>query len=408
MDKTAGKVLEGIKVVDFGLTVVGGLVTGILASFGAEVIKVESRTNVDYNRQSPPFTEGDAWKGDRSGLWANVGNAGKYGITLNLNHPRALGIARKLIARSDIVCENFRGGRMAKWGLGYEDLKIIKPDIIMLSASMYGQTGSYATHGGTGGTLVAQSGISSLTGHSNGAPLQPCWVYSDFFIPKMAVLAIMAALDFRRRTGTGQYIDFSQMEATLHLITPAILEYEVNKREPTRIGNRSKYAAPSGVFRCKGDFRWCAISVSTEEEWRNLCQVIGSPALTQNPKFSTLSNRLNNTDELEALIENWTVNYSPQEVMQLMQAAGIAAGIVQDGKDLDSDPQLKHRNYYWNIEHPTLGNFSYSGMPAKFSKTPYQINRSPYFGEHNAYVYTNLLAISDKEFVELLKVGVFD
>jgi benzylsuccinate CoA-transferase BbsF subunit len=408
MKNAANEVLEGIKVADFGLTVVGALVTGILASFGAEVIKIESRTNVDYNRQSPPFVEGDGWKGDRSGLWANVGNAGKYGITLNLNHPRGIDIAKKIIARSDIVSENFRGGRMAKWGLGYADLKKIKPDIIMLSASMYGQTGSYATHGGTGGTLIAQCGISNLTGYPEGAPTQPCWVYSDFFIPKMAVLAIMAALDYRRRTGDGQYIDFSQLEAAMHLVVPAILENEVNGRELVRAGNRSDYAAPHGVFRCKGDFHWCAISVSSDDEWHRLCYVMAQPELIQNPKYATLADRLNNVDELESIIEKWTQSYTPQEVMKLLQAAGIPAGVVQNGEDLDGDPQLKSRGYYWDIPHPILGKFSYSGMPAKFSQTPYHMRRSPCFGEHNEYVYTQLLGISDEEFIELLKDGVFE
>jgi benzylsuccinate CoA-transferase BbsF subunit len=400
------QILSGIRVADFGLTVVGALVTGILASFGAEVIKIESRTNVDYNRQSPPFIQGDSWKGDRSGLWANVGNAGKYCITLNLNNPRGIEVARRIIAISDIASENFRGGRMDKWGLGYNDLKKIRPDIIMLSASLYGQTGPYATHGGTGGTLIAQSGISDLTGKIDGPPAQPSWVYSDFFIPKMAVLAIIAALDYRRRTGIGQYIDLSQLESAMHLITPAILEYEINGRELVRIGNRSNYAAPCGIFRCRGDFRWCSISVSNDKEWLNLCQIIDNPELIS--KFGTLKSRLNNIAELETIVENWTLKHSPQEVMELMQAAGVPAGIVQNGQDLDNDPQLKSRHYYWNIDHPALGNFSYSGMPAQFSKTSYQVKRSACFGEHNEYVYTKLIGISDEEFIELLNQGVFE
>lgn len=400
--------LEGIKVADFGQTVVGAVVSGMLAAYGAEVIKIESRTRVDYNRQSPPFADDTAWRGDRSGLWANVGNAGKYGITLNLSHPRGVEIAKRVVAWADIVIENFRGGRMAKWGLGYEDLRKIKSDIIMLSASMYGQTGPYTTHGGTGGTLVAMCGISHLTGWADGPPMQPSWVYSDFSVPKLAVLAIVAALDYRRRSGKGQYLDLSQLETAMHFVTPAILEYEVNGRELTRTGNRSTYAAPHGVYRCKGDFRWCAITVFSDEEWKSFCQVIGKPSLAEDPQFATLMGRLRNVDKLDRLIEDWTINHPAEEVMDLMQSAGVAAGVVQNGEDLDKDPQLRSRNYYWELDHPVLGSFAYSGMPAKLSKTPYQMKRSPCFGEHNEYVYTKLLGISDEEFIQLLGEGVFE
>jgi benzylsuccinate CoA-transferase BbsF subunit len=404
----ATKVLEGVKVADFGQTVVGSVAGGMLASYGAEVIKIESRTRVDYNRQSPPFAEGTAWRGDRSGLWANVGNAGKHGITLNLNHSRGVEVAKRIVAWADIVIENFRGQRMAKWGLGYEDLRKINPDIIMLSASAYGQTGSYATHGGTGGTLVAMSGISQLTGWPDGPPMQPTWVYSDFFAPKFALLAIVAALDYRRRTGKGQYIDLSQLEVAVHFINQAILEYGVNKRELGRIGNRLTYAAPCGVYRCKGNFRWCAITVISDEEWKNFCRIMGKPALAENPQFATRMGRLKNVEKLDRLVEGWTINYSPGEVMELLQSAGVAAGVVQNGEDLARDPQLESRNYYWELDHPAFGKFVYSGMPAKLSKTSYEMSRSPSFGEHNEYVYTKLLGMSDEEFVQFLNEGVFE
>ena len=402
------KFLEGVKVADFGQTVVGGVIGGILASYGAEVIKIESRTRVDYNRQSPPFAEGKAWRGDRSGNWANVGNAGKYGITLNLNHPRSIEVAKRIVAWADIVTENFRGNRMAKWGLGYEDIKKINPSIIMISASMYGQTGPDATQGATGGTLVAMSGISQLTGSEEGPPLQPTWVYTDFAVPKLAVLAVIAALDYRRRTGRGEYLDFSQLESAIHFITPAILEYVTNGRELKRIENRSTYAAPHGVYRCKGNFRWCAITVSNEDEWKSFCKIIGKPLLAQDPQFATLVARLENVDKLDRIVEDWTTKRSSEEVMDLMQKSGVAAGVVQNGQDLDNDPQLKKRNYYWELEHPVFGEFVYSGMPVKMSKTPYEMRRSPCFGEHNEYVYTQLLRMQEEEFIQFLNEGVFE
>ena len=402
------KVLEGVKVADFGQTVAGGIIGGILASYGADVIRVESRTRVDFVRQSPPFMEGSAWKGDRSGLWANTGNAGKRSITLNLNHPRGGEIAKRLVAWADVVIENFAGGRMAKWGLGYEDLKKIKPEIIMLSASMFGQTGPFFDKKGTGGVLVSMSGIANLTGYPDGPPMQPSWVYSDFFVPKLAVLAIVAAIDYRCRSGRGQYLDLSQFEVAMHFMTPVILESVVNRREPGRIGNRLTYAAPCGVYRCKGDLRWCAITVFSDEEWKSLCRVMGKPALAEDHQFATLMGRLENGDKLDTIIEEWTINHSPEKVMDLLQNAGVPAGVVQNGEDLDQDPQLKSRSYYWELDHPVFGRYSYSGMPVKLSKTPYEMKRSPCFGEDNEYVYTNLLRVSDEEFIQLLNEGVFE
>lgn len=406
--KMTNKILKDVKVVDFGWAVAGPLTAGVLASYGAEVIKVESRLRVDHSRETPPFVAGTAWLGERSGTFANVGNAGKHSITLNLKHPRGLEVAKRLIVRADIVSENFRGGQMVELGLGYEDLKKIKPDIIMISSSIYGQTGPYGTRKGGGPDLASMSGLCELTGWSGRPPKLPIWVYTDFAVPRLAILAIIAALDYRRRTGKGQYLDFSQLEAIVQFVSPAILEYEVNGRELARIGNRSTYAAPEGVYRCKGDLRWCAITVSNDEEWRSFCQVIGKSDWAEDPELADVTGRLKNADKLDKQIEEWTISHSAEEVMSLMQGAGVPAGVVQNGEDLDNDPQLKSRNYYWELDHPALGKFAYSGMPVRLSRTPHEMKRSPCFGEHNEYVYTKLLGMSDEEFVELLREGVFE
>ncbi len=402
------RALEGIRIIDFGHVIVGGMTTGVLASYGAEVIKVESQNRVEHNRTSPPFKEGNTWLGDRSGMFANIPNAGKYSITLNLKHPRGFEILKKLIAMSDVVFENYKGGHMEKWGLDYENLKKVKPDIIMLSAAMFGQTGPYKTSPGIATTLLALSGIAHLTGRPKESPMYPSFAYTDFLVPRLTVLAIVAALDYRRRTGKGQYIDLAQFEAALHFITPAFLEYSANGRELERIGNRSTHAAPCGVYRCKGDFKWCVITVCSDEEWKCFVQVIGRPTLTMDPRFSTLLSRLHNVEELDRLTEEWTIKHTPEEVMNLMQNAGIAAGVVQNGEDLAKDPQLKSRDYFHEIKHQTLGNFVYSGMPVKLSKTPYEIRNSPCFGEHNEYVYTKILGMSDEEFTQSLQEGIFE
>jgi benzylsuccinate CoA-transferase BbsF subunit len=404
---TNNRVLEGVKVLDFGWQIVGPLTSHVLAIFGAEVIKVETRTRVDHNRETPPYVEGTAWMGDRAALFPNF-NACKYGITLNVHHTRGVELVKRLVAWADVLIENFTGGTMERLGLGYDELKKINSDIIMLSASAYGQTGSYAKTRATGTTLTAVSGITYLTGQPDGPPTQPAWVYSDTVIPRLAVFAILAALDYRDRTGKGQYLDMSQFEGMMHYITPVLLGYVVNGRELARIGNRSTYAAPHGIYRCKGEFRWCAITVFNDEEWKSLCQVIDKPALAEDPEFATLVGRLKKQDKLDRMIEEWTINHSPEEVMELLQGAGVAAGVVQNGEDLDKDPQLESRGYYCELDHPTLGKFSYSGMPVKLSKTPYEIRRSHCFAEHNEYVYTKLLGMSDKEFVQLLGEGAFE
>ena len=402
------KALNGVKVADFCWLAAGPISTSWLGRFGAEVVKIESHKRVDVDRTTPPFAQGTAWLGDRSGLFANSGGTGRYSITLNLSHRKGKEVARRLVAWADIVSENFTTGTMAKWGLAYENLKKIKPDIIMLSLSMYGQSGPYAAQPGHGGTLVANSGMQHLTGAPDGLPMSPAGAYSDMVVPRFAVLSVVAALDYRARTGIGQHLDLSQQDCMLQKISPALLEYEVNGRELQRLGNRSTYAAPHGVYRCKGEFRWCAITVFNDADWQNFCEVIGQPSWKTDPEFATLLQRLKNVEKLDKRIEEWTLNHTPEEVVSLMQSGGVAAGLVQNGRDLLDDPQLKSRGYYREFDHPAMGKFAYSGLPVKMSKTPYETRRSPCMGEDNEYVYTKLLGMKDEEFIRLLGEGVFE
>jgi crotonobetainyl-CoA:carnitine CoA-transferase CaiB-like acyl-CoA transferase len=293
-------------------------------------------------------------------------------------------------------------------GLGYEELKRIKPDIIMLSSSIYGQTGPFAQVPGYGAILTALTGLPQLTGFPDQLPQAPGFAITDFIAPRINVLAIIAALEYRRRTGKGQFIDVSQMETIIPLLTPAILELEVKGKEVIRTGNQSTRAAPHGVYRCNGEDRWCAISVFNDDEWRKFCNAIGRPAWTNNSDFSLLSERMKNTEKLDALVNKWTINHTPEEVMKLMQDAGVSAGVVQCGQDLDGDPQLKHYNFFHKLDHPGLGEFSYTGVPAHLSKTPYRIQRAPFLGEHTEYVCTNILGFSDEEFVDLIAAKVLE
>jgi benzylsuccinate CoA-transferase BbsF subunit len=224
-----------------------------------------------------------------------------------------------------------------------------------------------------------------------------------------AVIAIIAALDYRRRTGKGQCIDLSQFESGVGLLTTAILDYVANQRVQSRMGNRSPFAAPHGVYRCKGDDRWCAITIFTDQEWNAFCDIIGRPQWTKEPKFATLLARKENEDELDKLVEEWTANRTAEEVTTSMQTSGIAVGVLKNASDMMEDPQIQHRRHLRISEHPEIGPHTCEVPAFILSKTPCQMNMpAPCLGQHNEYVYTKVLGISDEEFVDLLTEGVFD
>jgi crotonobetainyl-CoA:carnitine CoA-transferase CaiB-like acyl-CoA transferase len=400
--------LKGLKVADFSWYIAGPSIPMWLAHHGAEVIRVESLTRPDELRGIEPFKDGIAGI-NRSGCYANF-NSNKYGMALNLNHPRGVEVARKIIAWADVLVENFTPGTMArKWGLGYESVREINPGIVMVSTSPMGQTGPEAQQGGFGLELVSRGGFTHFTGWPDQEAVGVGYPYTDTASPPLGVVAILAALEYRRRTGKGQYIDISQHEVAVQHLTPAVLDYTANGNEGGRIGNRHHQAAPHGAYRCRGEDRWCAIAVFTDEEWRAFCGVIGQPELAEDNKFKTLTDRKQNEDELDRLVEAWTANLPPEEVMQNMQAAGVAAGVVQSGKDLIEDPQLKHRHHFWYLDHPEMGKCAYDGPPFHLSETPGELNRpAPCLGEHTEYVCTQILGIPDEEFIGLLAEGVFE
>jgi len=400
------KILEGVKVVEFGWAIVGPMTTQFLAEYGAEVIKIESSSKPDSIRLMSPFKDDEPGL-NRSGFWASS-NTGKYSVSLNLSHPKGLRLAKRIATRADIVVDSFTSGVMAKWGLAYEDLKEVKPDIIMLSSCMFGQTGPVSKMPGYGGPLTAISGISSITGWPDRLPSGPYGAYTDYVAPRFNAFALLAALQYKKRTGKGQHLDISQYEAALHFVTPIVLDYIVNRRVLLRMGNRSNCAAPHGVYRCQGQDRWCAIAISTHEEWKSFCQVIGNPAWTKDPDFSTLQGRLEAGDKLDRLLEDWTLLHSPEEVMALMQAAGVPAGVLESGEDLDHDPQLNHRGHYRELDHPEMGRCRFRGQSILLTRFPRAIKRSPCLGEHTDYVMTRLLDLSDEEFAKLMSEGVFE
>jgi len=287
-------------------------------------------------------------------------------------------------------------------------LKKVKPDIIMLSSCMQGQTGPHATHPGFGPHLTALTGLVHIAGWPDRKPAE-LGVYTDLIAPYFNALAILAALDYRRRTGKGQYFDASQYENVIHFMAPLILDYTVNRRVANRTGNQSPYAAPHGAYRCRGQDRWCTIAVFTDEEWQSFGKIIGNPAWVNSPEFATLQARKENEDELDGLVEDWTVNHSAQEVMTMMQAGGVAAGVVETGEDqLEHDAQLKHRHSFWEVEHPEVGKYHVPTPSFVLSKSLYELCRAPLVGEHNEYVLKEILGMSDEELAELVIEGVVE
>lgn len=405
MDSNNRQALQGIKVADFTWVAAGPLVTRYLAAHGAEVVKIESGARPDPLRISGPYK--DRIPGvDRCGYFPFF-NANKYSISLNLNHPLGNKVAKKLIAWADIVTESFATGTMEKWGLGYKEIKKIKPDIIMLRTTNQGQTGPHAKQPGFGQHLVGLSGFCYYTGWPDRDPVGSSIAYTDMIAPRFAAAALIAALDYRRRTGKGLLLDVSQLETGIHFLVSKILDYTVNGRIGYRSGNSCSLAAPHGAYPCQGEDRWCAIAVFSDEEWRNFGKLVGETWI-QDPKFVTLLSRKRNENELNKLVSEWTRKFSAEHVMTLMQGVGIAAGIVKNIEDIFSDPQLDHRNSFWKLDHSVLGPFVHLGNPFILSKTPAQPRRpAPCLGEHNEYVCTEILGMSDKEFVDLVTAGAF-
>ena len=401
--------LAGVKVLDFGWIMVGALTGRHLADYGAQVISVESATRPGAMRAGRSVSISTPTNPDDKPIYTYL-NTSKYSFRLDLKHPRAREVIDRLIRWADVVNENFTPGTMSKLDLSYEHITKIKPDIIMVGSSIYGQTGPLAREPGYDNTGNALSARAYLTGWPDRGPVVPtCVPYGDYLTPYFAALAIVAALDYKRRTGKGQYIDASMFEVCTHQVKPALLDWQVNAHLQTRSGNRIPYAAPHGVFPCVGDDRWCAITVFTNEEWEAFCHVIGDPAWTKEQRFATLELRKQNEDELEKLVAEWTKNHSAEEVMQMMQTAGVRAGVVQNAQDiLENDPQLKEREFLVPLEHPVLGVFGHPTPPYKLLKTKAQVRTSPCFGEHTEYVCTQLLGMSDNEFVELLHEGVLN
>lgn len=398
---------EGLKVADFSWAAVGPLTTKYLVDHGATVVRVESVTRPDAARVMEPFRDNIPGI-NRSGFYA-IYNNNKYSLALNLNHPRAREITRRLLAWADVTLESFAPGVKERWGLTYEEIKKIKPDMIMLSTSNQGQTGPRAKHPGYGTQLLSLAGISYTTGWPDREPSTPYAAYTDYIAYHYSVASLMAALLYRRRTGKGQYIDLSQYEACVHFLSPTALDYVANKRNAQRQGNRCGYAAPHGAFPCRGQDRWCVIAIFTDQEWQTLCRVMGNPDLAREPRFATLLSRKQNETELEKIIAAWTFRFTPEEMLGMLQKAGVAAGVVETAQDLmENDPQLQSRGHFQRMNHPEMGDCAYERLPFRLSRNRDEMSRcAPCLGQDTEKVCCDMLGLADEEFIELLNEEVF-
>jgi crotonobetainyl-CoA:carnitine CoA-transferase CaiB-like acyl-CoA transferase len=391
--------LAGVRVLDFSWVVAGPAATRILASLGAEVIKVE--------RKVPGFIEPR-----RVGLHGDL-NANKLSVAINMAHPRGVELARPLAAKSDIIIDNFSARVMRQWGMDYASLLEIKPDIICISMSGFGRGGPRTNYVSYGPTLQALSGFTLLMAEESGEPAGFGYSYADMAVGYTGALAALVALWDRRRTGRGQFIDLSQFEATVSVIGPALLDISINGRaqQPCDYRPQEGPAGPHGVYRCAcegdDDDRWVAISVRSQAQWERFTEAIGSPAWSRDPRFSTLYMRMRNRAELDANISGFTRGRRAEDVMSLLQAAGIPAGLVSNGKDLCArDPQLKARGFWRELSLSEGGATRVTGVPFKLAgESGVARACAPEIGENNDYVLGTLLGLGRAEREELIAEG---
>lgn len=420
----------GMRVADFAWVGVGPTVSKYLADHGAEVIRIESATYPEALRRAGPFPD-DQPGLDRSGYYANF-NSSKLCMSVNLKHEKGPDLVRRLIAECDVVTESFTPGIMARYGLDYETLRAIRPDLVMISMPLYGQTGPWASYMGYGHVLQAAAGINHMTGWPDEPPIGTGVAYTDFLVPHIATIALIAALDYRRRTGIGQYIDFGQMEAAVHALGTAILDWTANGHEQSRLGNRDIEIAPHGCYRCK-DGRYIVVACATEKQWEGLKAALGRPEWCDMDRMRRRWQRINEQNEIDRHLGYWFEDFTrteaeaaiqveegvpdaapirkftTQEAMELMQSFGVPCGIVKSAEEMHADPQLAHRGHYWKLQHPVMGLRTYDGPSFRLSETPGVLHKAaPLLGEDNEYVYRDLIGLSEEEYIELLADGAFE
>lgn len=398
--------LAGVRILDFGWILSVPHCTAWLGTLGAEVIRVESTARLDMSRAGI-MGAADGVPGVNRSSTFNGLNYSKQSITLNVGTPEGRALALDLVKVSDVVTENFATGVLDRLGLGYEALRAIKPDIIMLTGSTLGTSGPEREATGWGPNVCAYAGLPSLSGYPDGPPSDLGGIWPDYMIGTLMVFAVLSALHHQRRTGEGQHVEIAMGEVVAAMIPEAILDYTINGRLRPRAGNRDRVQAPQNVYPCRGEDQWVAIAVESDEGWRALCRAIGRPDLASQPCFADARGRQEREDEIDEAISAWTRRRTPYEAMHALQAEGVAAGPVMNIDDLINDPHLRERGFVVEIDHPEVGPRAVAGLPVQFSALPVlPYKPAPCLGEHNEPVFCDLLNLSRDEVRRLQAANV--
>ncbi len=431
VDAASPGALDGVRVLDFCRLGFGSQATMILGCLGAEVIRVESTTRPDPIRVMPPFVPepGEVGKGfggatlaqaqkmqspNRGGIFYKYNTGGKRSIAVDARNPAGLDVLRRLVEQSDVVTESFAAGTLARWGLGYETLRELRPDIIYVSMCGYGHVGPDAHYVTMGPTAQALTGLTHLVGLPDREPAGWSFSYLDHVGGYLGAFGVLTALAYRRATGEGQHVDVSQLEPATALGGALLLDRTVNGRSSRRAGfppGNRRGGAPQGAYRALGDDRWVVISCSTEAHWQAFVAALGHPTWTADARFATLASRVENADELDAFVAAWAATRDRYDVMELLQRAGVPAGAVQDAADrVERDPQLAARGHFTTLASTEVGELPLEGVPFEMSETPPRtggtIHRGPPdLGEDCDAILRDVLDLSDAEIAGLHEAG---
>ena len=408
--------LDGLRVLDFGWVAVGPVIGSLLAEMGAEVIKIESSRRLDYCRLLPPTPSVRREQPDRTPVAADLDmvsmfhnyNRGKLGITVDLRHPGAPALLRRLVARSDVVLENFSPGVLRRIGLHYEALREVRPDLVMISCSAAGQDGPWSELKTFAPSLSSLAGLEVLIGYPGERVLGAlAYGYADPSNAHHGALAVLAALWHRQRTGQGQYIDMSQLEATVGLTVEPLMDWFMNGRVWGRQGNDHLSMAPHGHYPCRGDDAWVSIAVEDDSAWTRLVAALGDVPWAREPRFAALAGRRAHLAELDARLAEWTRERTGWEATEILQRAGVAAFPVYGLDEQAADPHFQARGLMARPEHPRIGPMQVYAHPIKLGATPGGVTATaPMLGEHNDHVFRELLGLSAVEIERLRAEGV--
>jgi len=402
--------LADLRVVEFTAGMAGPWVGRFMAHCGATVVKVESHRHPSVVRLYVPPRQPELGTQPELSPWFTDWDAGKHFVALDLARPEGNRLAKRLVASADVVVENHSAGVMQKLGLGFEELRRVKPDLVMLSTSGYGDSGPDRGFVTWGPNIEALSGLSQLSGFPERACTITQYAYPDALSALHGLVAVMAALDHRARTGEGQHIDLSQLEATVSSLGPVMMEPLATGREPRKLANGSLTAAPHGCYPCRGADRWCVIAVTDDAAWSAFCAALGAPAWTADLRFATLAGRLQHAAELDAAVAAWTLERAAEDVAATLQAAGVAAGVVQNVADqFERDPQLAARSFFEHIPHRRRGTVVATGIPLGLTGTP---GRTPWaggaIGRDNERVLRDLVGLSEAELRAYTEAGAIE